>query len=699
MSAPESSSNRRMTNFSAEEKTIIIDGLSQHGARLYGPQSGNTGKADKTRIYAEITTQVNVLGVAEREPKHIRKKIYDLRRQVKDKLVAMRKHATGTGRGPATRITLTPEEMVVARFLDRELVEGLEGLDSGEQPLRTGAGFAYQVENGILEGSVNFYESLPIQNNPPVLLWIFENATIARCFPNGTPTCVGQYAGRCTLYENGTLRLNNLRFADEGNYTMNAQYLITSVTKKSTYGLRIYTVLSSPALRSNGTSNSLISGTYLSLYCEADSLNITTYTFYRDGKNICSEPHVTCQDSYLYFQPITGSDSGNFTCTIQNPVSSNTSNTLHLNVSVPVSDVKLASNATGLVWPVIDVVSLTCSAHGTRVTYSWSLQGAPLPQKPQYYLRANNTVLTIFPITANDNGTFTCTASNWINNETSNGVIFNLAFPVSDVKLASNATGLVWLGIDVVSLTCSAHGTGVTYSWSLQGAPLSQKPQYYLSANNTVLTIFPITANDNGTFTCTASNWINNETSNGVTFNLAFPVSDVKLASNATGLVWLGKDVVSLTCSAHGTGVTYSWSLQGAPLSQKPQYYLSANNTILTIFPITANDNGTFTCTASNWINNETSNGVTFNLASPTPCPISLGLGGGEVAGIVIGVVVGIAIIGVIVFFILKTTKKPNLGTKNENSNVPPPHIYSTIISGTENRDIYYNLEPSTWKR
>ncbi|XP_040195565.1 uncharacterized protein LOC120928557, partial [Rana temporaria] len=120
MSAPGTSSDRRMTNFSPEEKAIIIDGLSQHGARLYGPQSGSTGKDVKIRIYAEITTQVNALGMAAREPKHIRKKINDLRRLVKEKLVAMRKHATGTGGGPATNISLTAEEMVVARKATRK---------------------------------------------------------------------------------------------------------------------------------------------------------------------------------------------------------------------------------------------------------------------------------------------------------------------------------------------------------------------------------------------------------------------------------------------------------------------------------------------------------------------------------------------------------------------------------------------------
>ena len=81
---------------------------------------------------------MNALGVAAREPKHIRKKINDLRRLVKEKLVAMRRHATGTGGGPAANISLTADELVVARCLDRQLVEGLEGFDSGEQPLRTG---------------------------------------------------------------------------------------------------------------------------------------------------------------------------------------------------------------------------------------------------------------------------------------------------------------------------------------------------------------------------------------------------------------------------------------------------------------------------------------------------------------------------------------------------------------------------------
>ena len=50
----------------------------------------------------------------------------------------MRKHTRGTGGGPATTIRLSAEEQVIARCLERDQVEGLEGYDSIDQALRTG---------------------------------------------------------------------------------------------------------------------------------------------------------------------------------------------------------------------------------------------------------------------------------------------------------------------------------------------------------------------------------------------------------------------------------------------------------------------------------------------------------------------------------------------------------------------------------
>ncbi|XP_040183367.1 carcinoembryonic antigen-related cell adhesion molecule 1-like isoform X2 [Rana temporaria] len=392
--------------------------------------------------------------------------------------------------------------------------------------LNSGAGFAFQVENGTFGESIYFYESVPAHVNP-LIQWTFKDVTIAQLIPLGTPTCIGdQYTGRCNLFENGTLRLNNLALADVGNYTMTAQYPNTTLIKKSIYELRVYNVLNTPVLSSNGTSNNLIGGTYVSLHCNASGQTVTTYTFYRGGNIICSEPNVICRDSNLNFQPITGSDSGNYTCNIQNPISYNTSNTLYLNVSDPVSNVKLTSNVTEWVWPGLDSVSLTCSANGTDVTYTWSLQGEPLPL-PNHYLSENKKVLTISPVTANDNGTFTCTATNWINSQNSNGVNLKLGSAISAVTLTGNTSETyIWAGEDSVSLHCLADGSNVTVFWKLNGGLISPSSQYQISQGDSPLhsnlLISPVSKTDAGPFTCEASNRLGNKTSNSLSLNLAW---------------------------------------------------------------------------------------------------------------------------------------------------------------------------------
>ncbi|XP_073458209.1 cell adhesion molecule CEACAM1-like [Aquarana catesbeiana] len=375
--------------------------------------------------------------------------------------------------------------------------------------LNSGAVFVYQLENEIVGGSVYFYESIPVQDNPGIT-WNFKNATVAQSFPGGTPGCVGLYVGRCELYVNGTLRLDRLTSEDEGNYSMTAQYPNSTIIKSSLYGLRVYN---------------------------------------------------------------------------------------------PVSDVKLTSNISGVVWPGLNSVSLTCSARGTKVNYSWSLQGVPLPQDSPYHFTENNTVLTMSPVTANDNGTFTCTAYSWINNETSNGINLTLGSGISAVTLTSNTSGsYIWVGEESVSLHCSSDGSNVTFLWKLNGGSLPQGPQYHISSQgdsppHSNLLISPISKTDAGPFTCQASNPLGNETSNALNLSLAF-------CPTATAL-----------CQTSGSG-----------------------------------------------------------------------LGGGEIAGIVLGTVCGIFILEVIVYFVLKAKRKTPSSTVYENAHVPEQHTYERTMPGTQGK-------------
>ena len=130
--------DRRKKNFSPAEREVIISAMERFDARLHGAESGNTSKIKKEEILRKVTAQVNALGHEVRTPQDILKKMNDLRGVVRNKMATIAKHARGTGGGPPCPIRLSEEEEIIARCLRREQVEGLEGHDSSDPPMRTG---------------------------------------------------------------------------------------------------------------------------------------------------------------------------------------------------------------------------------------------------------------------------------------------------------------------------------------------------------------------------------------------------------------------------------------------------------------------------------------------------------------------------------------------------------------------------------
>ncbi|XP_071968945.1 hemicentin-1-like [Engystomops pustulosus] len=418
-------------------------------------------------------------------------------------------------------------------------------MESGREPLcwmlillSLGVVTPIHVVNGTFGGSVTFDVSVPFPEDHR-LIWNFGeigNVTVVmELADSNNPVYNQQYRSRSQLYDNGTLRLDNLTYADEGHYSLYVYDDHDFSTTIVPYELYVYAAFYPPSL--SISSDLLVNGSDVTLDCDARDQNVTSYTFYRDEKTICSEPHVTCRGRYLDFTPITEKDSGSYTCSIQNPVSTSTSNSLNLTIYVPVSAVTLTSNISDqLLWPGRDSVSLQCSSTGTDVRYSWSLDGAPVPPDPRYQLSPSGSTLSISPISSNDNGHFICSARNRINSENSSGLHLTLADRVSAVTLTSNTSAALWAGQDSVSLYCSAQGSAVTFSWSLNGSSVSSNPPYSITHSDSPpssnLTISPVSRGDTGPFTCTATNLLNTDTSNDLNLNVAFvsesPKGDVR---------------------------------------------------------------------------------------------------------------------------------------------------------------------------
>ncbi|XP_031762393.1 hepatocyte cell adhesion molecule-like [Xenopus tropicalis] len=195
------------------------------------------------------------------------------------------------------------------------------------------------LESGELGKSVYLTVKLNLPAQREVQWRFGTNTLIVSAQPGIPPIYYGAYRGRCTLYENTTLQLDSLTDADTGQYTLSVINVDTGAQQQGSVNLTVHSPLTSPTLKVNvSTTNGNaypVNGTIVSLHCDAGGQNVVSYTFYKDGVTACSQPYVTCDKDFLYFQPIMMSDTGTYTCKIENSVSSNTSQPLSLTVIGP----------------------------------------------------------------------------------------------------------------------------------------------------------------------------------------------------------------------------------------------------------------------------------------------------------------------------------------------------------------------------
>ncbi|XP_075696386.1 hemicentin-1-like [Rhinoderma darwinii] len=491
------------------------------------------------------------------------------------------------------------------------------------------------VVNGTFGGSINLDVFVPLPENYHIK-WTFGetgNVTVvAQIFLGGIPQCHPQYRGRCELFINGTLRLNNLMYADKGEYNLYVFDQKNFTTHTKLYELQLFPILHAPSLHI--LSDRIVAGTNVTLQCDAGNQNVTTYTFYRDQKTICTEPHVICRGSFLDFRPISGNDNGIYTCSIQNPVSTSTSNSLNLAVSDLASPTNVVNGAFGgsvnfdvfVRIPENYHIEWTFGETG-NVTVVAQILLSELPQfHPQYRGRCElfiNGTLRINNLMYADEGDYNLYVFDQKNFSTHIKLYELQLFPILHAPSLHILSDRIVAGTNV-TLQCDAGNQNVTtYTFYRDQKTICTEP--HVICRGSFLDFRPITGNDNGIYTCSIQNPVSTSTSNSLNVTVPAPVSAVTLTSNTSGVLRAGEDSVSLYCSAQGSAVTFSWSLNGKPVPPNPPYYITQSdsppNSNLTIRPVSKNDTGPFTCTATNLANSETSNALILSLAylaSPT---------------------------------------------------------------------------------
>ncbi|KAM9299482.1 cell adhesion molecule CEACAM1-like [Gastrophryne carolinensis] len=331
-----------------------------------------------------------------------------------------------------------------------------------------------------------------------------------------------------------------------------------------------------------------------------------------------------------------------------------------------VSEVILTNSTSKLLWAGNDSVTLHCSALGSAVHFSWSLNGRPLPRDPRYNITSGdsppNSNLTINPVAKSDDGSFTCTVSNRLNNETSDSMILNLAWhPNGNILCRADQKD------QNVQLGCS---------WP-EGRP------------EAIVTLRFQNINLNGTSVVTSEVSPDNASSGtqlscygdqlGKTSNCTLQLERPQFTgtNNTDEKVEEGKTIeLKVILVETGLPAKFAWfhyNPNRVPISSARSTrgftVISTNFTsTLRIADANMEYNGKYECEAQNFIGKES---FIFNVnvtKAVVPPPPPKGLDGGEIAGIVIGVLAGIALIGILVFFLVKRNKRKgeSKGTVNE---------------------------------
>ncbi|XP_007941319.1 carcinoembryonic antigen-related cell adhesion molecule 1-like, partial [Orycteropus afer afer] len=312
---------------------------------------------------------------------------------------------------------------------------------------------------------------------------------------NQTTSTGPAYSGRETVYNNGSLMIQNITQNDTGIYTLQIvkqSYEVETVTGQ----FRIYPFLPKPSITSNN-SNPVEDQNSVALTCNPETQS-TTYQWLRNGQSLpeSGRLELSLDNRTLTIHNVTRNDKGPYECATWNPVSANRSDPFTLNISYgPDTPIILPSAPHYLVGATL---SLSCqAASNPPAQYFWSISGR--------YLQSTQ-VLSVPNINMSDNGNYTCLA---YNNATGRNRTTVKTVTVSESLTKPSIHGnnsTVTENEGPLNLTCLTNDTGISIQWIHNGQSLQLTERMALTQDNSTLTINPVRREDAGAYQCEVSN-------------------------------------------------------------------------------------------------------------------------------------------------------------------------------------------------
>jgi hemicentin len=315
-----------------------------------------------------------------------------------------------------------------------------------------------------------------------------------------------------------------------------------------------------------------------------------TVSWFRDSSLLTGDQFNVLTNGSLLISSVNLNNDGDYLCTATNQLLdiTRTSSLVHLTVydipSIvnPLSDIQMAQYGN---------LTLSCNATGVPIpTIKWYKDNVLVV--PSNAVVFTGFQLTIYNISLNDEGNYSCAVTNQAGSDQSAANIDIIPFPI--VLMSS-------LAIDIqvsypVVLPCNIlQDESISVSWALNGNQLTLPfPGYQLFPNNSLL-IQSVALTQGGTYTCTGTNTLGSVGAS-VQLNVLFAPS---VNAVQDSLSYTQGQIAQLQCTVSGNPTpSVTWTKDGVAISNDA--ILSHNGTILTFNPVVKANEGNYTCTATN---------------------------------------------------------------------------------------------------
>ncbi|XP_043215270.1 contactin-like [Amphibalanus amphitrite] len=363
-------------------------------------------------------------------------------------------------------------------------------------------------------------------------------------------------------------------------------------------------------------------GEEVRLECVAFGYPVPHYNWTRRGGDLPRAAHLTNYDRVLTLPEVRVEDEGEYVCRASNSkVSSEASVTLSIQAkprfTIPLEDQHI-NEGSDLAW--------TCEAFGIpEVTYAWLRNGVVLDPKDfekDPRIEIQDSLLTFKNVTDTDQAMYQCRATNQLGSTYSSAQLRVLAFAPSFAKQPLEALMYAGLGMNQ-TIACEPEAAPrPDITWTLDGRPIGTGGRRRVLANG-YLQLDPVSQEDAGEYTCTATNQYGSDSSSGRLRVLEAPVM---VEQPQRLMVKVVNDMVILRCEAEadpGLDLAYVWTHNGIPIDYHEidtRYHRLRQPGYLQIRNVSLEEDGTYRCTARTAVG-EISAESRLTIAGPPEAP------------------------------------------------------------------------------